>query len=789
MRHALFPKLLAITFLLAGTMTASTIAKPKGPTAGTPVFRDASVHDPSVLKVDDTFYVFGSHLAAAKTNDLMQWDLVASGVSPENPLFENVVEELKETFEWAEADTLWAADVIQLGDGRFYMYYNACKGDSPRSAMGVAVADHVEGPYEDLGIILKSGMWGQPSEDGTIYDARVHPNVVDPDVFYDAHGKLWMVYGSYSGGIFIMEMDEATGKPAPGQGYGKKLLGGNHSRIEGPFILYSPETKFYYLYLSFGGLDASGGYNIRVARAERPDGPYYDAEGNAMIDVKADPTKPLFDDRSIEPYGTKLMGNFLFERKIGDPGTGIGTGYVSPGHNSAYYDPATGKQYLIFHTRFPQRGEFHQIRVHQMFMNQQGWPVVAPYRYAGETAGKVKREEVVGEYKYINHGKAISAEINRSDYIRLHQDGTITGAVSGTWERNGHNRAVIVVDGNRYDGVFTRLWEPESASWAMTFSALSQQGVAIWGRQIPEMTDQEVVAAVERDLSLGVTSAVIANLTLPTEGTHQSSITWSSSNPAVIAADGVVTRPQAGAGDATVTLTATISKGAETARKSFTITVKQLSEGGLTAHYALDGSLADSTGQFGAGTVTGERIDRTGGAISYTPGVAGDAAVFDGASGVRLPDGLIAGNQYSIALWVKPDQLTRFTTTFFGARDVNNWVSLVPMGPVGDQTMVWSGTSWYDGVTGTQIPVGEWTHLAFTVQDGTINVYVDGVRVDGVRKFNGTRFPNVFTTTNGTFGLGVNWWDAPYKGLMDELRVYDSALTPDQIAGLAQTAP
>ena len=38
------------------------------------------------------------------------------------------------------------------------------------------------------------------------------------------------------------------------------------------------------------------------------------------------------------------MGNFLFERKIGDPGTGIGTGYVSPGHNSAYYDPATGKQ-------------------------------------------------------------------------------------------------------------------------------------------------------------------------------------------------------------------------------------------------------------------------------------------------------------------------------------------------------------------------------------------------------------------------------------------------------------
>lgn len=56
--------------------------------------------------------------------------------------------------------------------------------------MGVAVADKVDGPYKDLGIILKSGMWDQPSEDGTIYDARVHPNVVDPDTFYDAEGKL-----------------------------------------------------------------------------------------------------------------------------------------------------------------------------------------------------------------------------------------------------------------------------------------------------------------------------------------------------------------------------------------------------------------------------------------------------------------------------------------------------------------------------------------------------------------------------------------------------------------------
>jgi beta-xylosidase len=35
------------------------------------VFRDVSVHDPSVIKVNDTYYVFGSHLAAAKTKNFL----------------------------------------------------------------------------------------------------------------------------------------------------------------------------------------------------------------------------------------------------------------------------------------------------------------------------------------------------------------------------------------------------------------------------------------------------------------------------------------------------------------------------------------------------------------------------------------------------------------------------------------------------------------------------------------------------------------------------------------------
>jgi len=453
-----------------------------------PQFKNASVHDPSIIKVEDTYYVFGSHLAVAKSTDLMNWDIVASGVMPENPLFSDVTEELKEAFTWADATTLWAADVIQLEDGKFYMYYNACEGSSPRSALGVAVADEIEGPYSDLGIFLKSGMWNETSPDGQIYDATKHPNTIDPDAFFDTEGRLWMVYGSYSGGIFILEMDPKTGFPYPDQGYGTKLMGGNHSRIEAPYIQYVPETGYYYLYTTFGGLDSAGGYNIRVARSENPDGPYVDAEGNDMVDAHG-PTGSFFNDVAISPYGVKLMGNYQFEWGIGE--AGFQTGYVSPGHNSVYYDEETGQQFLIFHTRFPNRGEQHEIRVHQMFMNTDGWPVAAPFRYAEESISPISKAEISGKYKYINHGKDITADIKKSTIIELHEDGKITGTVQGNWEQINEFGANITIDGDTYSGVFVKQWDPTSKSFDLTFTVLSNKGIAIWGTETEEEIPQE----------------------------------------------------------------------------------------------------------------------------------------------------------------------------------------------------------------------------------------------------------------------------------------------------------
>src|SRR5699024_349188 len=127
-------------------------ARPPSPHRPDPSFEDVSVHDPSVVVADGCLYVFGSHLAAARSRDLQRWTSVADLVTPENPLFEDVTEELSEALEWARSTTLWAPDVHATEDGRYRMYYCACEGPSPRSAMGTAIADDVEGPYRDEGI-------------------------------------------------------------------------------------------------------------------------------------------------------------------------------------------------------------------------------------------------------------------------------------------------------------------------------------------------------------------------------------------------------------------------------------------------------------------------------------------------------------------------------------------------------------------------------------------------------------------------------------------------------------
>jgi len=92
-------------------------------------------------------------------------------------------------------------------------------------------------------------------------------------------------------------------------------------------------------------------------------------------------------------------------------------------------------------------------------------------------------------------------------------------------------------------------------------------------RELGYVSPEQRVALDLQELTLGDTSAVTTDLSLPAAGPNGSVYTWSSTDPATVSADGAVTRPAYRTGNASVTLTATATSGGASASKSFAVTV------------------------------------------------------------------------------------------------------------------------------------------------------------------------------------------------------------------------
>ena len=491
-----------------------------------------SVHDPSITYLVDeegkeSYYIFGSHLAQAKSEDLLTWDVpftVEYENMTDNIIYGDVEQNLAESFEWAgfdDADSsgkyhLWAPDVIwndhyKWSDGSegAYMIYYSASSTWRRSAIGFAVAKTIEGPFSYSDTVVYSGFTKEDSTDGSernthyknthiddlikegkvsafndqwaiengkTYNTDYAPNAIDPALFFDEENRLWMTYGSWSGGIYLLEMDAETGKPYyPGEDsqttdgrvidryFGTKLSGGYHQSGEGPYIVYDPQTDYYYLFITYGGLSAKGGYNMRLFRSEQPDGPYIDAKGQS----------PIIEKGQInEKYGIKLLGNYQFSTQK--------MGYRAAGHNSAFIDKE-GQWYLVFHTRFNNGSENHEVRVHHMLMNEDGWPVPVPYEYTGQDiTANIDNNQVIGSYEVINHQTTNGKTMLPTETLSLQVDGTISGDYQGSWQMTTDGKITLVIEDTIYKGHFLRQTIKESGEEKLTFSAIGDNNSLIW---------------------------------------------------------------------------------------------------------------------------------------------------------------------------------------------------------------------------------------------------------------------------------------------------------------------
>lgn len=496
-----------------------------------------SVHDPSVIKDEQSgmYYIFGSHIEAAKSTNLQSWTSFANGYARQNnKLFGNLSENLKKAFAWAGEDlgdceggfAVWAPDVVWNPDyvnpdgskGAYLMYF-CTSSDYRTSVIAYAAAKTIEGPYTFVDTLIYSGftdttvMATSPSKNvnrrysntniqqlidagqvtfnsqwfnNHLFNNQMFPNAIDPTIYTDTDGRMYMCYGSWSGGIFTLELDKQTGKcihPKSGQTadgrmvdsyFGTKISGGYGKSGEGPFIEYNAETGFYYLWITYGGLTSEGGYNMRVGRSRSPLGPFLDPSGKDLV-LPANP--------DLNAHGLKVMTNYKF--------SSLPRAYMAPGHNSVLKDD-DGQWYLVNHTRFDDGAEFHEVRVHAMAFNEAGWPVVMPYEYSGEAWSDAGFEpaSLAGTYEFINHGTATDGKITSSQTITLNADGTISGAVSGSWrEKNDSAEASFTiqspVSGGQnvtYHGYFNPQYdESGSGKQVMTFTAVGSNNQTIWG--------------------------------------------------------------------------------------------------------------------------------------------------------------------------------------------------------------------------------------------------------------------------------------------------------------------
>lgn len=476
-----------------------------------------TVHDPSIFQDrDGRYYIVGTHITSARSSDLFDWEQTdttfRSAIDSESM---KQIRAYNDDFKaGSPVGYLWAPDMIYNEAMGKYCVYLSANGDHWQSNIVLLTGDTPEGPFTYAGSVVYGGFTQENWQETDVAQvlgldvaadelpqryilngvANSHwgdkfPNCIDPCVFYDEEGRLWMSYGSWSGGIFLLQLDEETGLRDYAVSYptekhsdsyfGQLIAGGAYVSGEASYIQHIGD--YYWLFISYGNLEANGGYNIRVFRSEEPEGPYVDERGNS----------PFYDSYVQNynfPTGERLFGAYRWSTAE--------VGMVAQGHNSALVD-RDGRAYIVYHTRTDNGTEYHYVRVHQLFLNQNGWLVAAPYRTHGEHLPEtgLAQEQLVGEYEVILHRLDINyaqKQCSIPETIALHADGTITGDYGGHWETMENTPYITLKlesehdkESDTYDGVALTMTIDDTDLETVVFTALGEHNqLTLWGSKI-----------------------------------------------------------------------------------------------------------------------------------------------------------------------------------------------------------------------------------------------------------------------------------------------------------------
>lgn len=820
-----------------------------------------SIHDPSIVCRNGQFTIWGSHLGVATSTNMTDWSAVhpdnntfrklasqgattgtacgfadafntqqvkkvtnCKGVEVDFPNFDAekyCARYAANKNTWINGN-MWAPDIIYNETMKKWCMYMSLNGDHWSSIIILLTSNSATGPFTYQGPVVMGGFHGQTiggvksvtvgetdyeiATGETAFNARYNqkdngkfwPNCIDPCVFFDEEGELWMTYGSWSGGIFILKLNKETGlrdythtypsdyASAGANGvsdpyFGKKIAGGYYVSGEGSYVQHI--GKYYYLFMSYGffapgGYEADGvtarggGYDMRIFRSEKPEGPYVDANGTAATFTSY---RMNYGANPNDTRGMRLMSAY---NNWGPVQT---VGERSQGHNSACTD-ANGRSFLVYHTKFNDGSVGHQVRIHQLFTNKNGWLVAAPFHYANETQNDEKlatgcmwkKEELCGEYHLLIHPTKQNfdkMEEATPILVTLNEDGKVTGDMTGSWTLDeGTSLMSIKLGTTTYNGVFCENMAngakengfKSGSAKLISFTAVcdtkgnANVGVPVWGYKMHPISAIGYIYEKNKNIFTNTVKSgniYSSNLKLTFPSSENVTLKWTSSEPAVISETGRY-NPTGIEENLPVTLTARMECGDYFWQKEYTIKAKAETlptgnyKSGLVAYYNFDekpsynlmqqelGAEADKVTYSKTGngkTPTLESDDERMGQFAHQYFGAMSNNSFSRMSNPLLGNDTIQG--FTISAWVKrnDDNVWDALWSFYNSTTASN-SSAGRLFLTGNSYLGYNDGSgnWFDinhpnEDTYTNIPVGEWALVTLTVgPTNGIRLYVNG---------------------------------------------------------------
>ena len=347
-----------------------------------PLYGDYYLHDPGTMIKDGTNYFIygdGQGISGLTSSDLRNWSAVS-------PVFTNIPA-------WTTnavpgfGGYYWAPDNAYFND-RYNLYYAASDWGTINSAIGLVTSPSLTSPvWTDQGKVIQSNpdFATNATTDLTAY------NCIDPSVMVDTNGTVWLSFGSYSDGILIMQLDPSTGKRiTPDSPIYRVSNNGPvfFSNTEEGSCLYQHGGN-YYLFVNFGGCCASvnSTYNIRVGRSTTVTGPYYDKNNNNM---------------------TNGGGTMVLESTAR---------YIGPGHAAIMNDNATN--WFTYHYYDGNNNGTATLGLNRIYWTPDGWPALTNDWSAFYTFNTDAREHL-GLYNGTLQNRAgITNEAARGNVLNL----------------------------------------------------------------------------------------------------------------------------------------------------------------------------------------------------------------------------------------------------------------------------------------------------------------------------------------------------------------------------------